>query len=142
MKRLLVVGGALGLVLAVVIIANEGFGAVTAAFAAVGLGLAVIVLIRAFELAAAGLGWWAIFPPAAKPALLLCLHVRFVREAINVLLPVAQIGGDIAGARLMTLSGTPSALAGATVLVDVLLQAVSLFLFTLTGIGIDRKSVV
>lgn len=136
MKRLLVVGGALGLVLAVVIIAKEGFGAVTAAFSAVGLGLAVIVVIRAFELAAAGLGWWVIFPPAAKPAVLLSLRVRFVREAINVLLPVAQIGGDIAGARLMTLSGTPSALAGATVLVDVLLQAVSLFLFTLTGIGI------
>jgi putative membrane protein len=136
MKRLLIVGAGLGLLLAVAIIAAEGFGAVTEAFAAVGLGLVAVTLIRAVELAFAGLGWWVVFPPAAKPTLRLCLLVRFVREAINVLLPVAQVGGDIAGARLMSLSGIPAGLAGATVLVDVLVQAVSLFLFTLAGIGI------
>ena len=57
-------------------------------------------------------------------------------EAINTLLPVAQIGGEIAGARLMTLHGIPGGLAGATVLVDMLLQVITQFTFTLVGIGL------
>lgn len=130
------VAAGLGLVLAVGIIAYEGFGAVTQAFAAVGWGLAVVTAIRAVELIGAGVGWWLIFPPDAKAGLGLSLWVRFIREAINSLLPVAQVGGDIAGARLMTFSGVPAGLSGATVLVDILMQVVSLFLFTLVGIAI------
>lgn len=136
MKRFLIVAAGLGLALAVAIIAYEGFGAVTQAFAAVGYGLAVVTAIRAVELIGAAVGWWLIFPPEANAGLRLSLWVRFVREGINSLLPVAQVGGDIAGARLMTLAGIPAGLSGATVLVDILMQVVSLFLFTLVGIAI------
>ena len=136
MKRLLIIAAGLGLALAVAIIAYEGFGAVTKAFAAVGYGLAVVTVIRAVELAGAGLGWWILFPPEAKAGLRQCVWVRFIREAINVLLPVAQVGGEIAGARIMTFSGIPAGLSGATVLVDIFMQVVALFLFTLVGIGI------
>ncbi len=136
MKRALVVAAGLGLILAVAIIVFEGAGAVSKAFAAVGYGIAVVTLIRAVELAGAGLGWWLVFPAESRAALRDCIWVRFIREAINVLLPVAQVGGEIAGARLMSLFGIPAGLAGATVLVDILMQVVSLFLFTLVGIGI------
>ena len=136
MKRLLIVAAGLGLALAIAVIVHEGVGAVTEAFAAVGYGLIVVVAIRAVELAGAGLGWWIIFPPGSKATPAKCIHVRFIREAINMLLPVAQVGGEIAGARIMTLSGIPAALAGATVLVDIFMQVVALFLFTLVGIGI------
>jgi putative membrane protein len=136
MKRLLIIAAGLGLVLAVTIIAHEGFGAVTQAFAAVGYGLVVITVLRAIVLAGAGIGWWIIFPPEPKATLRLCIWVRFIREAINVLLPVAQVGGEIAGARIMTFAGIPARLVGATVLVDIFLQVVSLFLFTLVGISI------
>jgi putative membrane protein len=51
-------------------------------------------------------------------------------------LPVAQIGGEIAGVRVMTFFGIAGGLAGATVLVDILMQAVTLLLFTIVGIGI------
>jgi putative membrane protein len=62
--------------------------------------------------------------------------VRFIREAINALLPVAQVGGEVAGARLMTLLGIAGGLAGATVLVDMLMQAATLLVFTIIGIGV------
>ena len=136
MKRFLIVAAGLGLVLAVAFIVHEGIGAVTKAFAAVGYGLLVVTLIRGVELAGAGLGWWIIIPPDAKAALLRCIEVRFIREAINMLLPVAQVGGEIAGARVMTFHGLPAALAGASVLVDIFMQVVALFFFTLTGIGL------
>jgi putative membrane protein len=74
--------------------------------------------------------------PNARPPLTACINVRFIREAINTLLPVAQIGGEIAGARLMTFHGIPGGLAGATVLVDMLAQVATQFAFTLVGVGL------
>jgi putative membrane protein len=62
--------------------------------------------------------------------------VRFIREAINALLPVAQVGGEIAGGRVMTFFGIAGEVAGATILVDILMQAVTLLLFTFVGIGV------
>ena len=137
MKRLLVIAGGLGLVLAVAIIAYEGFGAVSQAFAAVGFGLLVVIILRGIQLAGAGLGWWIVFPPkAGRCPLHVCLWVRFIREAINNLLPVAQVGGEIVGARLITFFGISAGLAGATILVDMLMQVVTQFLFTIVGIGV------
>ena len=136
MKRLLIVSAGLGLVLAIAIIAYQGFGAVAQAFAAVGFGVVLVVLVRAVEVTGAGLGWWIVFPSAARVPPHTCVWVRFIREAINQLLPVAQVGGEIAGARVMTFFGIPGALAGAAVLVDMLLQVVTLLVFALIGVGV------
>jgi putative membrane protein len=136
MKRWLILAAGLGLVLAIAIIAYQGFGAVAQAFAAVGFGLGVVVLLRAVELSGAGLGWWIIVPASARCPLYACVWVRFIREAINALLPVAQVGGEIAGGRVMTFFGIAGEVAGATILVDILMQAVTLVLFTFVGIGI------
>jgi putative membrane protein len=136
MKRWLIVAAALGLVLAVAIIAYQGVGAVARAFTAVGFGLGLVIMIRAAELSGAGLAWWIMFPSAARCPLYACVWVRFIREAINALLPVAQIGGEIAGGRVMTFFGMPGELAGATLLVDILVQTFTLLLFTIVGIGV------
>jgi putative membrane protein len=134
MKPVLIVTAAVGLVLAVAIIVSQGIGAVVQAFAAVGvIGLAAITLVRAVELIGAGLGWWIVFPPEAKASLGAAVWIRFIREAINMLLPVAQVGGEIAGARVMTFFGIGAGLAGASVLVDILMQVVSLLLFAVVG---------
>src|SRR5262249_4948593 len=136
MKRLLIVSAGLGLILALAIIAYQGFGAVAQAFAAVGFGIAIVVLVRVVEVAGAGLGWWIIFPASARPPVYTCVWVRFIREAINQLLPVAQVGGEIAGVRLITFFGVAGGLAGASVLVDMLIQVVTLLLFAIVGIGV------
>jgi putative membrane protein len=60
--------------------------------------------------------------------------LRFVREATNVLLPLAQVGGDLIGAGLLTLYAVPGALAAASVIVDVLIQAATQFLFAILGL--------
>src|SRR5690242_9510884 len=141
MKRWLIVAAGLGLLLAIAIIGYQGFGAVAQAFAAVGLGVVIVVMLRAIALAGAGLGWWIVFPAAARCPLYACVWVRFIREAINALLPVAQIGGEIAGARLMTLFGIAGGLAGATVLVDMLMQTLTLLVFTIVGIAVLATTV-
>jgi putative membrane protein len=136
MKRILLVAAGLGLALAILIVANEGFAAVGTAFASIGWGVALIVLFRVIQLAGAGLGWWYLFPRGSGCPPQVCVLVRWLREAINALLPVAQVGGEIAGARIVTFFGITGGLAGASVLVDMLMQAGTQFLFVLLGLAL------
>jgi putative membrane protein len=112
----------------------SGAGLVGAAVAGIGWGILAIIAIRLVTVAIAGAGWWLLFPAAMRPGLGGCLLLRFVREAANAMLPVAQIGGDVVGARLLTFRGVAAPLATASVIVDVMVQAATLFAFALVGL--------
>ena len=73
-------------------------------------------------------------PAPTSPAT--CALLRWIRESINSLLPVAQVGGEVAGARLLTFYGVPGSVAGASVLVDLLIQTATPFVFTLVGLAL------
>jgi len=75
-----------------------------------------------------------LFLPGQRPSVWLCVGLRFVREAANALLPLAQIGGDFIGARCLALRGVRGALAAASVIVDVLMQAASQLAFAIIGL--------
>ena len=64
------------------------------------------------------------------------LRLRTVREAINVLLPVAAIGGDVVRARLLNFSGVAGGLAVASASVDLLLEVAAQALFALIGVAL------
>jgi putative membrane protein len=64
------------------------------------------------------------------------LRARWVREAVDTLLPVAQIGGEVVGARLLTFGGASASLGGASVVVDLTLEVLTQFVFTLLGLGL------
>ena len=51
-----------------------------------------------------------------------CISLRFVREGVNVLLPVASVGGEVVGGRLLTFWGVAGSLAAASLLADMLIQ--------------------
>jgi putative membrane protein len=112
----------------------SGLGAVGEAVSSVGWGILLVVLARAVALVVAGAGWWLLFPSKMRPQLRTCVVLRFVREATNVLLPLAQVGGDLIGAGLLTLYAVPGAVAAASVIVDVLIQAATQFLFAILGL--------
>ena len=112
----------------------SGLGAVGQAISSVGWGILLVVLARAVAVAVAGVGWWLLFPSKMRPQLRTCVLLRFVREATNVLLPLAQVGGDLIGAGLLTLYAVPGALAAASVIVDILIQAATQFLFAIFGL--------
>ena len=61
------------------------------------------------------------------------LRLRWIGEAVNALLPAAQIGGDFARARLLTVGGVPARHATAAMVADVALGAFTQVLFTLLG---------
>ena len=62
-------------------------------------------------------------------------RIRWVREAVNTMLPVAQIGGNLAAIRMLTRHGQPLPRAAAATVLDLTLEALTLFLFTLLGIA-------
>jgi putative membrane protein len=114
----------------------SGADLVGQAMASVGAGTLLVVLVRCVTVSVAGVGWWQLFPAKLRPALGTCVLVRFVREATNALLPLAQCGGDLIGARVLTFRDVPGPLAAASVIVDVLLQAATQLLFALCGLAL------
>lgn len=64
------------------------------------------------------------------------LRIRLMREAVNGLLPVAQLGGNILGVRLLVQRGVPAATAAAGTTLDITIEVVTQFLFTLAGFAL------
>ena len=112
----------------------SGLDDVGNALASVGWGMLSVVLTRAATVSVAGAGWWLLLPMGRPLQLRTAVLVRFVREGINTLLPLTQVGGDIIGARLLTFWAVPSPLGAATIIVDILMQAATQFLFAALGI--------
>lgn len=133
MRWIAILGWAVGVLLFVGLLVWSGAGAVGAAVASVGWGIGAVVAVRALAVSGAGTGWWFVFPPRAAPRLSVCVLIRFVREGVNTLMPLTQVGGDVIGARLLSFR-IEGALAAASVIVDVLLQAATQFLFAAIGL--------
>jgi putative membrane protein len=110
--------------------------AVAAAVARVGWAILLVIGVRAVAVTLAGLCWWLLIPHETAPRPYVCAMLRIVREGINTLLPLTQVGGDVIAIRLLTFWGLAGSLAAATLLIDVLLQAVTQFFFALTGLAL------
>jgi putative membrane protein len=137
LRRLPLVGTILGLGLALWLVATNDLGAVAEAFGRIGLpGLVAIVLVRAAVIALCGLAWARILEGLSAAQAGAFITLRFVREGINVLLPVASVGGDLVGGRLLTFRGVAGTLAAASILVDMLMQVATQALFALGGVAL------
>ena len=115
---------------------RNDYRAVLRTIADVGGGLAIVVLIRGVLLAVCGLAWWCLLRGLAAVRVRVVLGLRTVGEAVNVLLPVAAVGGDIVRARLLNFSGVSGGVAAASALADLLLQAAAQALFALIGVAL------
>ncbi len=130
-----------GLAVTLYLIADTGFAEVGDAFARAGWGIALVLLYDIMALSCAGLAWWALVNPLWHGSPPLFIYLRYLREAINNMLPVAQVGGDLVGARLLSQHGPPVSLALASVIADKTVETLGQFLFTLAGFALflDRN---
>ncbi|MGE4219547.1 MAG: flippase-like domain-containing protein [Alphaproteobacteria bacterium] len=124
-----------GVALAAAVLLSADLGAALDATASAGWAVLAVSLYRTVPLLFDTLGWRALLS-APRPGLAALLRARWIGESVNTLLPVAQVGGDVARARLLALLGTPTAAAGASVLVDFTLGLVAQLLFTALGIAL------
>ncbi len=123
-----------GLALLTVLIAYAGFQSVGEAVEEAGWGVALVVLVRGGEITGATWSWWVLFPPTLRPRFTTSTLVRWIRDSINVLLPVAMIGGEIAGTRLLMFFGVEGSLAAASIVAEVMIMVVTHLLFTMAGL--------
>jgi putative membrane protein len=133
MKKAAGIGLLLGLVLFVALTLYEGVGDVAHAFSRIGFGALLIALIRFVQTFGAGFAW-RFLTPKPRPAPWVFCGLRLVRESINNLLPVAAVGGDVFGARLLKKRGVPGGVAAASVVVDLLAQTATQAVFTAAGV--------
>lgn len=126
-----------GLALAAWLLAHHGLSGILGLLHQAGWGVALVAAFHLLQLLASSEAWRAATGRQhPRPGVLAFLLLRWVREGINTMLPVAQIGGEVVGARLLHRRGVPlpAAIAGSVgdVAVGVLTQA----LFTLVGLGL------
>ncbi len=125
-----------GLAAIVVLTAYQGFAEVGQVFAAAGWGIALVTAFHFLPMVASALAWRAAAESITRSKVSVFLWARLLREAVNGLLPVAQVGGDIVGARVLTFHGCGAPAAGASVLVDMTLEFLTQIVFTVIGLGL------
>ena len=125
-----------GCALVVALILSQDAATIGAALGLAGWSAAVPVGAYLGALLADTLGWRALLRPAERPPLRSLVAKRWIGASINSLLPVAQVGGEFVRTRLLSLSGTAGAVAGASVVVDLSVGMMTQALFALLGLAL------
>jgi len=137
------IAGLAGLCLVAWLLHTYGIGHVVALFARAGwLGLSAVIAFHLVEVAASAAAWHSISASAAhRPGLSAYLVLRLVREGVNNLLPVAQVGGPVVATRLLQRQGMVLPEAIATTIADLTLEMITQILFTLLGLTLLLETV-
>ena len=94
-----------------------------------------IVVLHAGQLWLSAIAWRIVIGED-RPKTGRYLRIRWIREAVNSMLPVAQLGGNLVGIRLLMQRGISGPLASAGTIIDVTVEAITQFLFTAAGIAV------
>jgi putative membrane protein len=135
MKLTAIVALLLGLAVAVGLFATSDLAAIRHALVTAGWGVLIVIAAHVPSTAATTIGWQAVLDSPVMPPWLRLLKLRWIKESVNSLLPVAQVGGDLVRARLLIRRGVPLRIAAASCTVDVAAGTVSLFLYLLMGLA-------
>jgi len=93
-----------------------------------------LVALHAGQLWLSAIAWRSVIGEG-RPKINRYLRIRWIREAVNSMLPVAQLGGNLVAIRLLMQRGVSGPLASAGTIIDVTVEAITQFLFTAAGIA-------
>jgi hypothetical protein len=136
MKVAVIIATLIGLAILVSLVLANGGVAIETAIASAGFGILWVVAAHFPQSLVSSLGWRALVAAPGKPSVATFFGFRLIRESVNALLPVGQVGGEVVNARLLALRGVPLSSAGASVTVDKTLEIVSQIAFTLLGMAL------
>jgi len=135
MKHLGRLAALLGLLASLWLVAHDNPGAVLGLMRAAGAGLVLAGLAHVLPMLANACDWQSLIRGANRPSLAEMLHLVWIRESVNSMLPVARIGGEVVSFRLMRRRGLRGSTAAASLVVDMQLTLISQLMFTMVGIG-------
>lgn len=129
--------GIVGLGVSILFIAREGIGTLGTVLGSAGWGLLWLVPFHVVPLLPDVIAWRVLLAPRdpeRRAGLAYLFWVAAVREAVNRLLPVANIGGEVIGIRLVTFRGLAGAPVVASVVIEVLMTLVNQCLLAALGL--------
>ena len=124
----------LGLFILILLLTWFGLGDILDLLLISGWKLLLLPVVWSPALLVASYSWQFLFDTNRVPSFQNLLAANWMGRAINTLLPVATIGGEIAKARLITLWGCKGIDATASALVDKTVQALALIPWGIIGI--------
>ena len=137
MKISFYIGGLIGLALLIGIAAHSDVSGMVRALQLGGFALLWVIPYRACFFLLYAIGWLALLHPneaANRVGLGYFFWATAVRDAVDRLLPVASVGGSLVGVRMLRWRGIAGAPAAASVIVEIFLTLVALYLFTALGL--------
>ncbi len=134
MKYVSLLIGLAGLGVVIWLFSHEGVPLILQTFAAAGWGVVIVSAIHILHMIMAGIGWQALWPSHRHPPIKLFVWVLWIREAVNALLPVARIGGEVAALHILRRNGLPMSSAIGSLVVETTLSVVTTFAFVLFGL--------
>jgi putative membrane protein len=133
MKTLARIAFALGLAVMVLLVIREGAQSIMSLLGHAGWPLLLLVPLHAGPLLLDVMGWRALIPGRSRIRVLFL--IASIREAINRLLPVANVGGELVGINLLARQGIGGTTAATSVIVETLLILVAQYLFLTLGVA-------
>jgi putative membrane protein len=120
----------------VFLIVDSGAGEVARAMLVLGWWLLPITLFHLVPLFLDAVSWRELIPASSRPNVFSVTWIRWIRESVSSLLPVAGVGGDIAAARLAHQQGVPGVQAAASMVVDITVGAATQMVFVIAGVAL------
>ena len=130
-------GALLGLMLLLVLVLRADWAAMLQSLLSAGWQLLWLAPYRLVYFVLYAIGWLILlrpYDPQRRAGLGYLVWVATVREGIDRLLPVASVGGGIVGVRLVRWRGLDAISVAATVITEVLLTLVVVYVFTAMGL--------
>ena len=125
-----------GLTVAVVLIVTNDPREILHLLLGAGWGIAAVVALRLPQILFSALGWASLIDDPRRPGWRTLVRLRWIREAVNAMLPVAQVGGDFVRAQLLLRRGVSGVAAAASVAVDLATEMAAQVVFALLGLAV------
>lgn len=130
------IGLVVGLSIFIGLIVWQGIADLAGLLLSTGWGLLLVTAIWFPTVLLNARCWQILFMPPHGPSFGQAVHAQWMGRAVNTLLPVASIGGEIVKARALILWGVDARHASASAVVDKTVQALTLIVWGVCGIGL------
>lgn len=133
MRRSAIFGMVVGLALAFSLLLGNDLRGIGDTLLGVGWWILLIAALHLPQTLLAVLGWRALLE-VPRPGLWTIYRIRWIRDSINTLLPVAKLGGDFVRVRLLARRGVTVPVAASSTIVDISLEVITQIAFTLGAV--------
>ncbi len=134
MKIASYIGLVIGLAILTGLIAWQGLGDIWGLLTASGWALLLVPAIWFPTVLMNARCWHLLFLKDQRPSFWQAFYAQWMGRAVNTLLPVASIGGEVVKARVITLWGTDARHASASTIVDKTVQVITLIFWGVLGV--------